>query len=107
MKIEAFETKFSVEDVVWFMCENKPTRGIVYEVDVVFKEEANLSRDDKCKNIIRKLKSNFDEHKYEKCVSYEVLKLNDDGSYYCYVGNFTYKVADELFHTKEELLKSL
>ena len=29
MKIEAFETKFSVEDVVWFMYDNKPTRGIV------------------------------------------------------------------------------
>ena len=106
MKIEAFETKFSVEDVVWFMYENKPTRGIVYEVDVVFKEEANLSWTEKCKNIVRKLKSYFDEHRYEKFVSYRVLKLNDDDTYYG-IGPFSYKVASEIFHTKEELLKSL
>ena len=43
MKIEAFETEYSVEDVVWFMYENKPTRGIVYKVEVRFEEEANLS----------------------------------------------------------------
>lgn len=106
MKIEAFETKFSVEDVVWFMYENKPTRGIVYKVDVVFKEEANLSWTEKCKNITRKLKSYFDEHSFEKHVSYRVLKINNDDTYYG-IGGFSYKTANELFHTKEELLKSL
>jgi hypothetical protein len=106
MKIEAFETEYSVEDVVWFMYENKPTRGIVYKVEVRFEEEANLSWTEKCKNIVRKLKSYFDEHSFEKHVSYHVLKINNDDTYYG-IGGFSYKTADELFHTKEELLKSL
>lgn len=104
MKIESFETEYSVEDVVWFMYENKPTRGIVYKVEVRFEEEANLSWTGKCKNIVKKLKSHFDEHSFEKHVSYRVL--NDDDTYYG-VGGFSYKVASELFHTKEDLLKSL
>jgi len=106
MKIEAFETKFSVEDVVWFMYENKPTRGIVYEVNVHFKEEADLSWTDKCINIVRKIKSYFDEHRFEKNVSYKVQKINDDDTYYG-VGEFSYRTAKTIFKTKEELLKSL
>ena len=106
MKIEAFETEFSVEDVVWFMYENKPTKGIVYEVNVKFKEEANLSWTEMCINIVRRIRSYFDEHRFEKNVSYRVQKLNDDDTYYG-VGGFSYKVASELFHTKEDLLKSL
>lgn len=106
MKIEAFETEYNVEDVVWFMCENKPTRGIVYEIYVVFKEEANFSWVDKCKNIVKKLKPCFDKHGFEKNVSYRVKKINNDDTYY-ELGSFSYKVASEIFHTKEELLKSL
>ena len=106
MKIEAFETEFSVEDVVWFMYKNKPTKGIVYEVNVIFREEANLSWTDKCINIVRRIRSYFDEHRFEKKVSYQVQILNDDDTYYG-VGGFSYKVASELFHTKEDLLKSL
>jgi hypothetical protein len=106
MKIEAFETEFSVEDVVWFMYENKPTKGIVYEVNVNFKEEANLAWTDKCINIVRRIRFYFDEHRFEKNVFYQVQKLNDNDTYYG-VGGFSYKVASELFHTKEDLLKSL
>lgn len=106
MKIESYETEFSVEDVVWLMYQNKPTRGIVYAVHFELTEKANLSWSDMCVNIIRHLKSYFDEHRFEKNVWYEVQKVNEDDTYYG-VGMFGRLTADDIFHTKEELLRSL
>ena len=106
MKINEYKTKFSVEDVVWIMYENKPTKGIVYEVHYEQQEIANLSYTEKCINIINKIKSYFDEHKKEQNVWYRVQQLNDDGTYHG-VGMFGRVTDRELFHTKEELLKSL
>lgn len=106
MKIEAFETEFNVEDVVWYMCENKPTRGIVYEVEIYLKEEFDVFWTERCINIIRKIKSYFNKHKFEKKITYNVQRVYNDGTY-CGIGSYNRMTASQLFHTKEDLLKSL
>ena len=106
MKVKSYETKFSVEDVVWIMHENKPTRGIVYEVHYEIQETADLSWTERCLNIVNRIKSYFDEHRQEQNVWYRVQKINEDGTYYG-VGMFNHVSANQMFHTKDELLKSL
>jgi hypothetical protein len=106
MKIEAFETEFNVEDVVWFMCDNKPTRGIVYEINVHLEEKFDVFWTEKCINIIRKIRSYFDQHEFKKNISYYVQRVHDDDAH-CGAGSYNRMTASQLFHTKEDLLKSL
>lgn len=106
MEIKGFTTKFAVEDVVWLMHENKPTRGIVYEVHYEKMEEADLSTSEKSKSIINKIKSFFGIHSTKERVWYRVQKVHSDDSYGG-VGMFGSCNDTNLFHTKEELLKSL
>lgn len=106
MEIKGFTTKFAVEDVVWLMYNNKPTRGIVYAVNYSKREVADISTNEKSKSIIKKIKSFFSTHNIEERLWYDVqLVKGDDG--YGGVGMFGHCDDTTLFHTKEELLKAL
>ena len=105
MKIENFETKFSAEDVVYFMKDNELCKGIVEGIEVSIEESANLAWSDITQAIVKKLKSFLHLQKRVIKVYYKVLKVREDGSYLCACGGY---FRDwELAHTKEELFKML
>ena len=105
MKIENFETKFSAEDVVYFMKDNELCKGIVEGVEVRIEESANLAWSDITQAIVKKVKSFLHLQKRIIHVYYKVLKVMDDGSYYCAYGGY-FRDWD-LAHTKEELFRML
>jgi len=104
MKVNEYETKFSVEDVVWFMYHDRPAQGIVREVCYEQKETANFSYNDIYINIFKRIKSYIERHKEEISISYSVDRVKDDGRF---DGCMFLMTEDKLFHTKEELLESL
>ena len=79
-----FETKYDLGDCVWFMHDNKAKRGRILGI------ELNYS----C--------SHFDEANTPKCVDYSV-----DYTVKICLGHSIRMSGEELFSTKEELLKSL
>lgn len=97
-----FKSKFNLEDVVWFMYENKPVQGIIYCIYYRRQESVNIV--DEHKNIFNKTKSLVDKKKVEVVHTYEVDIVKSDGTF---TYNTFYKTENEIFKTKEELLKSL
>ena len=67
-------TKYNIGDEVWFMDNNKPTKGIVAKLDI---------------DVSRKGDWYIEHYKVEA------------------IGFLHFKVGQDLFPTKEELLKSL
>lgn len=97
-----FKSKFNLEDVVWFMHENRPVQGIVSKIN--YKREESVNTACNHKNIFHKIKSLINKKKMEVVLTYEMDMVRSDGT-------FTYLIhhrrEDEIFKTKEELLKSL
>lgn len=97
-----FKSKFNLEDVVWFMYENKPVQGIVHLISYRRVESINTACEHK--NIFNKLKSLLSSKKVAITLSYELDMVKSDGTFiscpHC-------KIENEIFKTKEELLKSL
>ena len=105
MKIENFETKFSAEDIVYFMKDNELCKGIVEGVEVRIEESANLAWSNITQAIVKKVKSFLHLQKRVINVYYKILKVREDGSF-CYVYSGYFRDWD-LAHTKEELFKML
>lgn len=104
MKINAFQTKLHVEDVVYFMLDNKVAIGIVDKVTYKQEESCDISYTDMCRNILQKIKNYFGCHKVSATVSYQVVRILEDGRFH----SAPYMLDDTTaFKTKEELLQSL
>ena len=97
-----FKSKFNLEDVVWFMCNNKPAQGIVCSIS--YRREESVDTAYEQKNIFNKLKSLLSSKKVEVTISYTLDKVRSDGTF---ISCSNYRKDNELFKTKEELLKSL
>lgn len=97
-----FKSKFNLEDVVWFMYENKSVQGIVRQINYMRVESINPACEHK--NIFNKLKSLLNFKKVAVTLSYELDMVRSDGTF---ISCTHYKGENEIFKTKEELLKSL
>lgn len=96
-----FKSKFNLEDVVWFMYKNKPVQGIVRYI--YYRREESINPAGEHKNIFNRLKSLIDKKKVGIALTYELDRVKSDGTF---VFNPYYKRENEIFKTKEELLKS-
>lgn len=97
-----FKSKFNLEDVVWFMYNNKPVQGIVNKINYRREESVNTSCEHK--NIFNKLKSLLSSKKAEVALTYELDMVTSDGTF---ISCTHYRSEKEIFKTKEELLNSL
>lgn len=97
-----FKSKFNLEDVVWFMYENKPVQGIINRI--VHRRAESVNTACEHKNIFNKLKSLLCSKKVEVTLSYELDMVQSDGTF---ISCTHYRRENEIFQTKEELLKSL
>lgn len=104
MKIQNFETKFALEDVVYFMYQNEVSKGIVTRIRVEFEEEVYI-HGSYMQEVIRKIRNFFDSHKMDVKVYYDLNKAKNDDTFHCAIaGPFR---EWELAHSKEELFKML
>ncbi|MBR4983141.1 MAG: hypothetical protein IKY94_11350 [Lachnospiraceae bacterium] len=97
-----FKSKFDLEEVVWFMYENKPVQGIVNAINYQRRESVDTAREHK--NIFQKIKSFIDKKKVDVRLIYELDMVKNDGEF---ISCTHYKKEYNIFKTKEELLKSL
>lgn len=97
-----FKSKFNLEDVVWFMYENKPVQGIIHQINYRREESIHTAREHK--NIFNKLKSLLSSKRVLVTLSYELDMVRSDGTF---ISCTHYRSENEIFKTKEELLKSL
>lgn len=97
-----FKSKFYLEDVVWFMYENKPVQGIINKINYSREESVNTACEHR--NIFNKLKSLLGSKKVEVTLTYELDMVKSDGTF---ISCTHYRRENEIFKTKEELLKSL
>lgn len=97
-----FKSKSNLEDVVWFMYENKPVQGIICEISYHREESVNTAYEHK--NIFHKLKSLLASKKVVISITYGIDIVRSDGTF---VSSTHYRRENEIFKTKEELLKSL
>lgn len=97
-----FNSKFDLEEVVWFMYENKPVQGIVSAIDYQRRESVDTACEHK--NIFHKIKSFIDKKKIDVRLTYELVMVKSDGTF---ISCTHYKRENEIFKTKEELIKSL
>lgn len=97
-----FKSKFNLEDVVWFMENNKPVQGIIDTIHYQRKESVDLS----CghKSVFARLKSFIQGARCEVRLRYQIDMVNDDGEFQSCPH---YRGENEIFKSKEELLKSL
>ena len=98
----SFKSKFNLEDVVWFMCDNQASQGIIHTITYMREE----SVDTRCrhKSIFTKIKSYLSGARRKVNVRYELDRIREDGEFRStphFLGE------DEIFSSKEELLKSL
>lgn len=103
MKVKEFETKYSPEDFVWFMHENRPTQAMITRVNVEIEESADIHGGE-IPNILAKIKSFLHMHKKKMRIAYNIDEIRDGKFYSAHSGWYDESV---LFPTKEELLKSL
>lgn len=54
-----FKSKFSLEEVVWFMYENKPVQGIIHRIN--YRRVESVDTTCEHKNIFHKIKSLIDK----------------------------------------------
>lgn len=97
-----FKSRFNLEEVVWFMYENKTVQGIIHGINYRREESVDTSREHK--NIFHKLKSMLSHKKVEIGIVYELDMVKSDGTF---ISCTHYRQENEIFKTKEELLKSL
>ena len=97
-----FKSKFNLENVIWFMYENKPVQGIIHKINYRREESVNTSYEHR--NIFNKLKSLLGSKKVEVALTYELDMVKSDGTF---ISCTHYRRENEIFKTKEELLKSL
>lgn len=97
-----FKSKFNLEEVVWFMENNKPAQGIIHTIHYCRTESVDISC--KHKSIFARLKSYLNKTSVKTTVKYELDMVKSDGEFKS--ATYYYK-EDEIFKTKEELLKSL
>ncbi len=97
-----FKSKFNLENVVWFMYENKPVQGIIHKIN--YRREESVDTACEHKNIFHKIKSLIDRKKVEVALSYELDMVQSDGTF---ISCTQYRRENEIFETKEDLLKSL
>lgn len=97
-----FKSKFNLEDVVWFMYENKSVQGIIRYIHYERVESINPTCEHK--NIFNKLKSLLSSKKVEVDLFYALDMVESDGTFNSCTH---YRRENEIFKTKEELLKSL
>ena len=97
-----FKSKFNLEDVVWFMHDNKPMQGIIYRIKYTQEEAV----DTRCrhKDIFHKIKSFLSGKRVERILVYTLDMVSEDGTF---KSAPHFKQEREIFKTKEELLKSL
>lgn len=103
MRVKEFETKYTPEDFVWFMHQNRPTQAMITRVRVRIEESVDIHGGE-IPNILAKVKNFFSKHKKDFEVDYTIDEIRD-GKFYSAHGGW-YSEYD-LFPTKEELLKSL
>ena len=97
-----FKSRFNLEEVVWFMYENKPVQGIVIRINYRKSESVDTAYEHK--NIFRKIKSLIEKKSVEVVLTYELDMVNSDGTF---ISCPHYRRESEIFKTKEELIKSL
>ena len=97
-----FKSKFNLENVVWFMYENKPVQGIIHKINYRREESVNTSYEHR--NIFNKLKSLLGSKKVEVALTYELDMVKSDGTF---ISCTHYRRENEIFKTKEELLNLL
>lgn len=98
----AFKSKFRLEEVVWFMYENKPVQGIIHRINYRRVESVDTACEHK--NIFHKIKSLIDKKRVEVSLIYELDMVKSDGTF---ISCTHYRQESEIFKTKEKLLKSL
>lgn len=97
-----FKSKFNLEDVVWFMYENRPVRGLICEI--AYHREESVDTAYEHKNIFHKLKSLLGNKKVAITIHYGMDMVQSDGTY---ISSTHYRREEDIFKCKEELLKSL
>lgn len=97
-----FKSKFNLEDVVWFMYENRPVRGLICEIAYHREESVNTAYEQK--NIFQKLKSLLGNKKVVITITYGMDMVESDGTF---ISCTHYRGENDIFKCKEELLKSL
>lgn len=97
-----FKSKFKLESVVWLMYDNKPTRGIIYRIEYNREESVDITYEQQ--NIFNKIKSLLNKKKVDVTVKYSLDLIDSTGKY---ISRVSYRTENDLFATKEELLKSL
>jgi hypothetical protein len=97
-----FKSKFNLEDVVWFMEDNKPVQGIIETIHYQREEFVDLSC--RHKSVFTRLKSFIQGAKCKVRLRYQIDMINDDGEFQ---SSPHYRDENEIFKSKEELLKSL
>lgn len=102
MEIKNFKTKFALEDVVYFLYNNEVSKGIITHIKVEFEEDVYI-HGSYMKEVIRKIKNFFNDHKMVVKVYYGIDKANKDDTFYCAIGGYFREW--ELAHSKEELFK--
>ena len=102
MEIKNYKTKFNLEDVVWFMYDNKPSQGIIHRIK--YTQEEVVDTRFRHKDIFHKIKSFLSGKYVERFLVYTLDMVSGDGTF---KSTPHYKQECEIFKTKEELLKSL
>ena len=97
-----FKSKFNLEDVVWFMHDNKPIQGIINGIEYERVESIDTAYEHK--NIFQKLKSILNKTKVNIYLRYTLDMIDNNGKY---ISSPHYCIEDKIFSTKEELLNSL
>ena len=97
-----FKSEFNLEDVVWFMYENKPAQGIINKINYSRAESINTAYEHE--NIFNKLKSLLSSKNVKVTLSYGLDMVKSDGTF---ISCTHYRRENEIFKTKEKLLKSL
>ena len=97
-----FKSKFNLEDVVWFMEDNKPVQGIIKQINYSRSEYVDI----RCrhKSVFAKLKSFIEGARCKVHISYEMDMVDNDGEFKSCPH---YRGENEIFKSKEELLNSL
>lgn len=103
MKINEFETKYSPEDFVWLMYNNKPTQAMITRVRVEIEEDSDIHGSE-IPNILAKIKNFLYSHTRHVKITYTLDEIQNGKFYRTHGGWYD---ENMLFSSKEELLNSL
>ena len=98
----SFKSKFNLEDVVWFMCDNQVTQGIIHTIAYTREESVDI----RCRHqsIFTKIKSYLVGKRQEVSILYGLDGIRENGEF---KSSPHILREDRIFATKEQLLKSL